>query len=108
MELWELDQALKAICPIDGVRRDKTIFFRPEATPEQKAAAQALADAADLTTPASQDTLAGMRFDGMDKSMKATLLAVRAYCNALAAGTYTNKTLGQLKQDFIAAWKVIP
>lgn len=108
MELWELDQTLKAVCPIDGVRHDKTIFFRPEATPEQRALAQTIADTADLSTPTNQDTLAGMRFDGMDKSTKAALLLMRSYCNALRAGTYPNKTLVDLRADFITAYRAVP
>lgn len=108
MELWELDQALKAICPIDGVRRDKTIFYRPEATPAQMAAAQALAEAADLTTPSEAGVVASQRFDGMDRTTKAALLLLRAYCNALKAGTYTNKTLADLRTDFVDAYKIVP
>lgn len=108
MQLWELDQAIKAVCPIDGVRADKTIFFHREATVSQRAAAQALADAADLTTPTDPDTLGGLRFDRMDKTEKAILLLVRSYGNALVAGTYVNKTLAQLKADFVTAFKAVP
>lgn len=108
MELWELDQAIKAVCPIDGVRGDKTIFFHQEATVSQRAAAQAIADAADLTIPMNPDKLGGLRFDSMDKSEKAILLLLRSYCNALVAGTYTNKTISQLKTDFVTAFKAVP
>lgn len=108
MELWELDQAIKAVCPIDGIRRDKTIFFRPEATAMQRAAAQSLADVTDLTTPTDADKLGGLRFDHMEKTEKAILLLVRSYANALVAGTYTNKTVAQLKSDFVTAFKAVP
>lgn len=40
----DLDVAIKAVCPIRGVSSDRVIHFRPEATPEQRAAAQAIAD----------------------------------------------------------------
>lgn len=42
MKLWELDEAIKAVCPIDGVSSSGTIWFKPEATEEQKTTAQAL------------------------------------------------------------------
>jgi hypothetical protein len=108
MELWELDQAIRAVCPVEGVRSNKTIVFKPEATQEQRDAALALAAAADLTTPTDPDKLATSRFDGMDKTEKAILLLMRNYCNALVAGTQTTKTIAQLKADFITAFKALP
>lgn len=59
-------------------------------------------------TPAEHDADVGQRFEGMGKSTKAALLLMRSYCNALRAGTYTNKTLADLKTDFVAAYKVVP
>lgn len=51
MNIVELNQALKAVCPIDGVSvgqvADKStwrIDFKPEATTEQRAAAQGVVD----------------------------------------------------------------
>lgn len=44
MKLHELDALIKAVCPIDGISSNGEIAFRPEATPEQRAAAQALMD----------------------------------------------------------------
>jgi len=58
-------------------------------------------------TTAEQDQDVGVRFDGMDKTAKAILLLTRSYCNALRAGTYTNKTIADLKSDFITAYKVV-
>lgn len=108
MELWELDQAIKAVCPILGVSKAKRIDFAPSATQPQKDAAQAIADAFDFTAPSNLDTIAGSNYDGMDKAIKAALLVVRAYCNGLKAGTYTNKTIADVKADFITAWKALP
>lgn len=108
MKLWELDEAIKAVCPILGVRSDKTILFDPSATAPQRASAQAIADAADLTTPTDPDKLGAKGFDEMDKTMKAALLLMRNYCNALKAGTYVNKSLADLKADYIAAFKAVP
>lgn len=48
MKIWELDEAIKVVCPIDGVNWNKVIWFKPEATEDQRAAAQAIADAAVL------------------------------------------------------------
>lgn len=44
MKLQEIDTLIKAVCPIEGVNSNGVIWFKPEATPEQKAAAQALID----------------------------------------------------------------
>lgn len=44
MKLHELDELIKAVCPISGINSDGVIWFLPEATPAQKAAAQALMD----------------------------------------------------------------
>lgn len=108
MQLWELDESIKAVAPILGVRSDKTIVFKPEATLAERAAAQAIANAADLSTPTDIDKLASGRFDNMDKTVKAVLLLMRTYCNAVAAGTYTAKTIPQVKADFITAFKALP
>jgi len=46
MKLAELDRLLKTVCPIHGVSGDRNslrIDFRDEATPEQRAAAEAIA-----------------------------------------------------------------
>lgn len=44
MKIAELDTMIKAVCPIDGINSAGVIWFKPEATPEQRAAAQALMD----------------------------------------------------------------
>lgn len=44
MKLSELSQSIAAVCPIDGINSDGVIWFKPDATDEQKAAAQALMD----------------------------------------------------------------
>lgn len=44
MKLYELDQLIKTVCPIDGIDSNGGICFKPEATEEQKAAAQELMD----------------------------------------------------------------
>ncbi|MFM9889792.1 MAG: hypothetical protein ACKVOE_03975 [Rickettsiales bacterium] len=45
MKLWELDEAIRAVCPIDGINSDGVIFFHDEATDAQRSAAHALMDA---------------------------------------------------------------
>ncbi|MFZ4124583.1 MAG: hypothetical protein ACOYJ2_00735 [Rickettsiales bacterium] len=42
MKLYELDELIRAVCPIDGLNSEGVIWFRPEATQEQKDAAEAL------------------------------------------------------------------
>ena len=44
MKLYELNGLIEAVCPINGINSDGVIWFLPEATLEQKAAAQALMD----------------------------------------------------------------
>ena len=44
MNIGQLDQLIKAVAPIDGINTNGVIWFKPEATDEQKAAAQALMD----------------------------------------------------------------
>ena len=53
---------------------------------------------------AQLDATANSQFDSL-KTEKAMMLVVRAYCNALKAGTYTTQSLGDLKAAFIAAYK---
>ena len=42
MKLYELDTLIRAVSPIDGINSNGVIWFKPEATDEQRAAAQAL------------------------------------------------------------------
>lgn len=42
MNLIDLDQMISAVCPIHGINTNGVIWFRPEATEDQKAAAEAL------------------------------------------------------------------
>ena len=55
---------------------------------------------------AQLDAQATSQFETL-KAEKATLLVVRAYCNALKAGTYTTKSLAELKDDFVTAYKAL-
>ena len=43
-----------------------------------------------------------------DKHLKALALVMRSYCNALKAGTYTNKSVADLKADFKQAFDALP
>lgn len=45
MLIAELDTLIKAVCPIDGVDSNGGIQFAPQATPAERAAAQAVMDA---------------------------------------------------------------
>lgn len=45
MKISKLTELISAVCPIIGINSDGVIWFKPEATDEQKAAAQALIDA---------------------------------------------------------------
>ena len=45
MKLYELHELINAVAPIDGCNSDGVIWFKPEATEEQRAAAQAIMDA---------------------------------------------------------------
>jgi hypothetical protein len=115
METLDLHDQIQAVCPIDGVsvgrENDKLtwrIDFKPEATAPQRANAQAVVAAFDFNAVPDPDTIAGKDFDGMSKAVKAALLVLRQYSNALQANTQTQKTIAQLRADFIAAWKSLP
>jgi len=45
VDIRELTTAIQGVCPIDGINSSGAIWFRGEATPEQRAAAQQLMDA---------------------------------------------------------------
>jgi len=42
--------------------------------------------------------------DNLEKTLKAMGLLMRDYCNSLKAGTYTTKTVADLKADFSAKY----
>lgn len=46
--------------------------------------------------------------DNMGKSIKVLALLMLRYCNELRAGTYTDKTLAELKADARAIWTSLP
>lgn len=45
MKLYELNDLIKAVAPIDGINSDGVIWFKAEATNEEKEAAQEIMDA---------------------------------------------------------------
>lgn len=55
MTVEKLDAAIRAVCPIHGVASDRVIAFREDATQEQRASAQAIADAWDFDAPEPRD-----------------------------------------------------
>lgn len=46
--------------------------------------------------------------DNLQKQMKVLALVMRSYCNALNAGTYTNKSVADLKADFKQLFDQLP
>jgi len=46
--------------------------------------------------------------DNLAKTLKAIGLLMRDYCNALQAGTYTQKSVAQLRADFAAKYASLP
>lgn len=46
--------------------------------------------------------------DNLERTLKALALVMRDYCNALKAGTYTDKTVAQLKTDFATKYNSLP
>lgn len=46
--------------------------------------------------------------DNLEKTLKALALVMRDYCNALQAGTYTTKTVANLRADFKAKYDGLP
>jgi hypothetical protein len=42
MKLWELDELIRTVCPVDGINSDGVIFFKETATEEERITAEAL------------------------------------------------------------------
>lgn len=80
---------IAAVCPIDGISGGEgnvRIDFRPEATPEERLAAQAVVDAFDWSVEAEQGRVVGSARQKAAASLLtsggATEVAVRANANA--------------------------
>lgn len=58
--------------------------------------------------PTDAELTAKALSDAEAKPYKAILLVVRQYCNALKAGTFAAKTIAEVRDDFITAWKTLP
>ena len=86
---------------IKGVYR-RAQFAGQEQLPDTDSAVVAYLNPPPLTV----DQLAAK--DADLKQAKAILLVMRTYCNALKAGTYTAKTVAEVRDDFITAWKSLP
>jgi hypothetical protein len=98
---FQVQKAVDDVCPNDGVSfpdiDDKTtwrVSFKSESTAQQRTNAQAAIDAFIYVAPDPAN------LDLTEKALKALALVMREYCNQLQAGTYTNKTVNQLKADF--------
>jgi hypothetical protein len=46
--------------------------------------------------------------DADQKALKAAVLLIRQYCNALLAGAYTQKSLADVRADYLTIWKALP
>lgn len=55
MNLEKLDAAIRAVCPIHGVNSNCVISFKDEATKDQRASAQTIADGWDFATPDAEE-----------------------------------------------------
>lgn len=42
MKLWQLDELIKTVCPIEGINSDGDVWFAPDATDAEKQAAYSL------------------------------------------------------------------
>lgn len=40
MQLWQIDNEIRLLAPIEGVNSEGAIWFKPEATEEQRTAAE--------------------------------------------------------------------
>ena len=99
MRLHKLDEAIRAICPIDGLDSNGNISFKDEATTQQRADAQALVAATPIDTPADLATevaendainqlLLNSKADaGYAVLQNATLAQINTFINAHFAST---------------------
>ena len=46
--------------------------------------------------------------NNLDKVLKTLGLVMRDYCNQLKAGTYTNKSVAELRTDFMTKYQSLP
>lgn len=87
MKLYQLDELIKTVCPIDGINSNGVIWFKPEATDEQKVAAQAIADAWDINSPPTPEQIAEQYVDAVQRHMDAKARE-RRYDNIVSACSY--------------------
>lgn len=80
MRISDLHDAIKAVCPIDGVSSDGRIDFQPTATQQQRAAARAIVDGWDWNAPTPDDA---------DKS------PLDVFLSKADAGTLTQKDINE-------------
>ena len=122
----KLDQAIKAVCPIDGVsigRKDDKltwrIDFKPEATAQQLTNAQAVVDAFDVAAAEAPptadereaDALAALNGEAqridLQKLIKAKAISDEAYRLGVAPGALTGTQLTNLRARIAAIYKAL-
>lgn len=87
--LADLHMAIAAVCPIDGVDGDGTIWFRPEATEQQKSAAQAIAAGWNPQLPSQTD------YQMAIQTLVDVTAQSRQYADGVALAGYKDSTIPQ-------------
>lgn len=85
--VFDLDQKIRAVCPIDGVSADGEVFFHPSATPEQRQAAQEIMDSYDPSVSTQSEFSTEIQ-----KHIDATARA-RGYQDGFAMAGYSSSTV---------------
>lgn len=90
MNAKKLHTAIAAVCPIDGVNSNRVITFKPEATDQQRKAAQEIADAWDFNAKEPRDVKAEIA------QMEREVMMPRAVREFMLAFMEANFTVQQL------------
>lgn len=90
MNLIELHNKIEAVCPIFGINTNKVIAFKDEATSDQRAAAQAIANANDFNA-LSSDELKAVAEASIQNLLDSTAKE-HGYDNILSLCSYATST----------------
>lgn len=89
---------------LEHLRPDLRLHRFDDTAPDKKRLATAQELAAYDSARTDENALSAVEV----KAFQAMALVLRNYCNALKAGTYVNKSIQDVKQDLMTAWKALP
>lgn len=103
--IYLLAQALAAVCPIVGVNSLRRIDFKPEATPDQRRAAQVIADAWDFDAEEAKER---QRIGALDKLGSIDDRSIRSIREWIATQPSAPDVLIELESDAVTERAKLP